>query len=144
MEKYIENVEDFLKNNDWLQNESEFDCVMYEARDLLEAEGAGIEAVTPILELMERHPLVCFGSPGALVHFMEKFYKKGYEELLEGSVQRIPTIHTVWLLNRLINGATDEKAIEYIQIMKSIYANNELHEEIRSVAKDFLEYHEEL
>lgn len=52
---------------------------------------------------MERHPLISSGTPGALVHYVESFYKKGYEELLEKSVRNAPTVHTVWMLNRLIN-----------------------------------------
>jgi hypothetical protein len=45
------------------------------------------------------------------VHFIEKFYRKGYEEKLLESISRRPTFHTVWMLNRLINGAKvpDEK-----------------------------------
>lgn len=143
MEEHINKIEEFLTNNDWMKNESEFENIMYEIRDSLTSNGVGIEAVEPILELMERYPLVSFGSPGALTHFMETFYKKGYEALLERSVRKAPTVHTVWLLNRLINGATDEKALEYIQIMKSIYGYCNLHQEIRDVAKALLEYHEE-
>lgn len=59
----------------------------------LEVEGVGIEAVTPLLELMERHPMDDFGMPGAIVHFVERFYKNGYEELLIESVKRRPTMH---------------------------------------------------
>ena len=33
----------------------------------------------PILELIANHPEVDFGSPGELVHFVEKFYHQGYE-----------------------------------------------------------------
>lgn len=40
------------------------------------------EFVEPILEIISTNPSVDFGMPGDLVHFVEKFYKKGYEELL--------------------------------------------------------------
>ena len=66
--------------------------------------GVGIEAVEPILQFMEQHPAIDFGTPGPLVHFVEQFYGKGYEEKLIESVQRKPVAHTVWMLNRIING----------------------------------------
>src|SRR5271157_2404854 len=67
--------------------------------------GAGIEVVEPILRFMEEHQAIEFGMPGALVHFIEHFYGKGYEEKLVESVERKPTAHKVWMLNRVINGA---------------------------------------
>jgi hypothetical protein len=65
----------------------------------------GIEATEPILRFMEEHPSIELGMPGALVHFAEKFYGHGYEEKLLESISRRPTRHTVWMLNRVINGA---------------------------------------
>lgn len=46
------------------------------------------ELVAPILEIIESNPDIDFGTPGDLVHFVEKFYKKGYEELLLKSVRK--------------------------------------------------------
>ena len=48
------------------------------------------EFVEPILEIISTNPSVNFGMPGDLVHFVEKFYKKGYEELLINSVRKNP------------------------------------------------------
>jgi hypothetical protein len=67
----------------------------------------GLEAVAPILEFMENHSAIDFGLPGALAHFVERFYKKGYEEKLLESISRKPTQQTVWMLNRIINGTKD-------------------------------------
>ena len=44
------------------------------------------ELVEPILEIIGTNPNVDFGMPGDLVHYVECFYKKGYEELLFASV----------------------------------------------------------
>lgn len=70
-----------------------------------------VEAVEPILQFMEGHPFIDYGAPGALVHFVEKFYARGYETKLVESVKRRPTTTTVWMLNRVINGtkAADAK-----------------------------------
>src|SRR5574338_93795 len=75
-----------------------------ELTDVWSSAGAGLETVEPVLQFMEEYPAIDFGMPGALVHFVERFYRKGYEEKLVESVQRKPTSVTVWMLNRVING----------------------------------------
>ena len=75
-----------------------------ELTDAWSSAGAGLETVEPILRFMEEHPPIDFGMPGTLVHFVERFYGKGYEEKLVESVRRKPTSVTVWMLNRVING----------------------------------------
>jgi hypothetical protein len=66
----------------------------------------GAEALEPVLRFMEEHPSADLGTPGALVHFVERFYGHGYEEKLLESISRRPTQHTAWMLNRVINGTT--------------------------------------
>jgi hypothetical protein len=70
----------------------------------LKEEGAGLESVSVILKFMEENPAFDFGTPGPLVHFIEKFYGRGYEAELIASISCKPTSHTIWLLNRIING----------------------------------------
>jgi hypothetical protein len=67
----------------------------------------GLDAVDPILQFMEANPNLDFGLPGPLVHFVEQYYGSGYEGKLVASVDRTPTLHTVWMLNRVINGTAD-------------------------------------
>ena len=88
---------------------------------------------------MERHPLTDFGSPGPIVHFVERFYKKGYEEELLLSLKRMPTLHTVWMLNRLVNG-TDQAEV-YLDLLKEISENTSYDKEIREEALHFLLIH---
>jgi hypothetical protein len=78
----------------------EFESRAYELRDAWEAAGADVETVEPILRFIEAHPKIDFGSPGPLVHFVERFYRKGYEAKLVDSFERQPTAHTAWMLNR--------------------------------------------
>ena len=147
MDQYIETITNFLENNDWNLNESEFILLQYDIVDKMEADLVGIEAIQPILELMEKYSLVEFGTPGPLTHFIESFYKAHktfYENLLVQSVKNNPAVHTIWLLNRIINASEEEKAKEYIQILKSISNNKNLPKDIQSVAEGFLEYHDEL
>ena len=102
----------------------------------IEESGIGIEAVEPLLQFMERHPLSDFGTPGSIVHFVEKFYKQGYEQLLITSVKRCPTMHTVWMLNRVKNGEQEQQ--ENLEILNDIAHNKDIEEEIRRLAQDFL------
>ena len=110
--------------------------VMDDCMQEIEESGIGLQAVEPLLQLMERHPLSDFGMPGSIVHFVEKFYKRGYEQLLISSVERRPTMHTVWMLNRVKNG--EENQQEYIEILHAIVHNEDVEEEIRNSARDFL------
>lgn len=84
----------------------------------------GIESVEPILEFMEAHPHLDYGMPGALVHFVEEFDEDGYVERLTNSINRKPTMLTVWMLNRVING-TQEPATKMIlaSTMRNAAAN---------------------
>ncbi len=65
----------------------------------------GAEAVEPILRFMESHPLIDYGVPAALTHFIGKqFNGEEYEQKLVDSINRQPTPQTVWMPNRRING----------------------------------------
>lgn len=71
------------------------------------------ELVKPILELIGNNATVDFGTPGYLVHFVESFYNKGYEELLIQSVIKTPTPYNIWLLHRCYNNVKDTKHNDY-------------------------------
>ncbi len=96
-----------------------FELVTSELTDAWTARGVGIEAVEPVLRFMELHPSVEIGSPGPLVHFVERLRDDGYVELLVESIARRPTEHTVWMLSRAILAATEPSARkELVQVME--------------------------
>lgn len=104
----------------------------------------GIESVEPILRFMEGHPEVDYGIPGPLVHFVEEFFERGYEEKLIESIQRKPTAATVWMLNRVINGTQDETAREQLYAtMKEAAAHPEADNDTVELIGTFLEDSEE-
>lgn len=76
--------------------------VMYESIDKIKSAGYGLNAVGGLLSLLERHPEIWFGDPGAIVHFIEQF-SPDYEILLLESVKRSPSFTTVFMVNRCIN-----------------------------------------
>ena len=86
---------------------------------------------------MERHPLDDFGMPGAMVHFIEHFYPD-FVPLLINSVKRAPALHTVWMLNRCINGSSDKE--ELLAVLKSTANDETVDKNIRDSAKSFLDY----
>ncbi len=56
------------------------------------------------------------------------------------SVKRTPTVHTLWLLNRLINGADNETVKIYVAMMYEAFQNVSNPKEVRVEAKHFYEY----
>lgn len=122
-----------------MQDNEDFETVMMDCMEEIEENYNQLDSVQPLLRLMERHPLTDFGSPGPIVHFVERFYKKGYEEELLLSLKRMPKLHTVWMLNRLING-TDQAEV-YLELLKEISENASYNKEIREEALHFLSIH---
>lgn len=84
------------------------------------SDGIGFDAVSHVLRFMEGNPGIDYGKPGALVHFLERFYMHGYEDELIASIRRKPTPYTVWMLNRLINGTkSSDMRLHYINELKN-------------------------
>ena len=78
------------------------------------------EFVAPILEIIADNPSVDFGMPGELVHFVEQFYKNGYEELLIASVSEKPTPHNIWMLHRCYNDIDNPQHEKFAEVIKKL------------------------
>jgi hypothetical protein len=104
--------------------------------------GFGVDTVEPVLRMMEAHPAWDFGMPGALVHYVERFYKLGYEAMLVESLKRRPTSHTLWMLNRLINGEKDADSKRAFVAMLASVAQGSAHKVlVKERAEHFLSLH---
>jgi hypothetical protein len=113
-----------------------------ELTDAWSTAGAGVETVEPILRFMEEHSAINFGAPGPLVHFVERFYRNGYEDKLVESVQRRPTWHTVWMLNRVINGTKiPEVKQRLMAVMEEAKRNPVADQNVLKQVDRFLERH---
>jgi hypothetical protein len=110
-----------------------------ELTDSWASAGAGPETIAPVLRFIEEHPTVEFGTPRALVHFVERFFQHGYQERLVESIERKPTAQTIWMLNRVINGTkeTDAKQI-LIAILDSARRSPLADQNTRQMADRFL------
>lgn len=106
-----------------LQNAAKEDEEYYMDDDLIDAINEypePFELVEPILEIIGTHPRVDFGMPGDLVHFLEQFYKHGYEELLVSSVRKNPTAHNIWMVHRCFNDVNNPKREMFVELMKEL------------------------
>ena len=106
-----------------LQNAAKEDEEYYMDDDLIDAINEypeSFELVEPILEIIGTHPRVDFGMPGDLVHFLEQFYKHGYEELLVSSVRKNPTAHNIWMVHRCFNDVNNSKREILVELMKEL------------------------
>ena len=123
----------------------EDDEITYEFDDLIEKISdlnLGLSSIEPLLHFIEEHPLVDFGFPGVIVHYLERFYKQGYEEKLIASLNRKPTRHTAFMLNRLINGTTRKE--DYLLLMNDIVHRNDVEQEIKDDVQEFLDFQKEM
>ncbi len=80
--------------HDAITEDQEFELAD-EIVDAMEAYLNPFDLVVPHIRTHCNHPEVDFGSPGELVHFVEKFYHQGYEDLLLESVLKSPTVHNI-------------------------------------------------
>lgn len=131
-EEVFDRLEDIAALDDFAARSSELADAWSQSED-------GFEAVEPILQFMELHPSLDFGMPGPLVHFVERYYGRGYEQKLFDSISRRPTNHNVWMLNRVINGTKDPSIRQrLIEILKRARDNPVTDENARSLANRFL------
>jgi hypothetical protein len=134
MEKELSQLVDEL--NESILKEDFID-IAYNVIEKIEEREDAFDAIDSILMLMERNPNVDFGTPGPLVHFAERFYKNGYEEKLVDSLKRCPTKHTVWMLNRIINGSQGDKKKYFINVLRDVIVFPNLNNEVISLANHF-------
>ena len=129
-----------LRQLESLIGTDDFEFVSEEIFEKLENEGAGFEIVNDLIGIMERHPLDDLGMPGPVVHFIERFYPD-YLPALVDSVKRAPSMHTVWMLNRCINGTKDKT--ELVAVLRSVVDNDDADELVRDAARGFLDYQQD-
>lgn len=116
----------------------EYLCEIVEGADDGEVDDATFEAA---FRFMERNAAAELGSPGPLVHFLERFYPRYLSRLVE-SVRRCPTFMTIWMVNRILNGEVDEPdRSELVSLLVSVSRSAEVDALLRQEAQDFLNLH---
>ncbi len=138
MDEVIKNL--IKKISDSVIND-EFIDIAEEVIEEIEQRPDRYDAIEPIFKLMENNPEVDFGKPGPLVHFLEKFYQNGYEEKLVESLHRRPIKHTIWMLNRIINGSDGDKRKYFLNLLEKIIVSPNLDDSIVLLARHFRSLH---
>ena len=134
MENVIKKLERYIENDEVTY---EFDDAIEELEQL----DLGLSSVESLLGFMEKHPFTDFGMPGEIVHYMERFYRHGYEELLVKSIERRPTIHTLFMMNRLINGGRDREY--YMELLKEVTERADIEKKIQDAAQEYIDFQNE-
>ena len=75
--------------------------------------------------------------PGDLVHFVEQFYKHGYEELLIASVRNHPTPHNIWMVHRCYNDTENPKREKFAELIKKLKNDRSVSSEIKNSIDEF-------
>ena len=115
----------------------------YETEEVLEKvtqEDDSIEYVKSLLKYMEENPYIDYGMPGPIVHYIESYYQKGYEELLYDSITDRPTQHTLWMLNRIINAPKLTDKDKYMSLLRKISVDESIDPNVRKDAKSFFDF----
>jgi hypothetical protein len=108
----------------------------------LRQSAAGAWAIDAILQFMEREPDADFGAPGGLVHFIEAFPLEVYLPRLKASLERRPTPHTLWMLNRSINAASsNSERSELLALMQACEDHPFSRAEEREEVDNYLRHH---
>ncbi|WP_394522830.1 hypothetical protein [Lacrimispora sp. JR3] len=132
------NEQEFIETLRKAVSEDDFINIAYDVVDSIKESETPYNFVEPILQLMEDFPEADFGQPGPLTHFVETFYNNGYEELLYQSVKRKPTLHTIWMMNRIINDPKLVNKESYLDLLNEIRNRNNVDKDIKDRINFFM------
>ncbi|SCY73364.1 hypothetical protein [Butyrivibrio sp. INlla14] len=82
--------------------------------------------------------------PGPIVHFLESYYRNGYEGELLLSLKRKPTEHTAWMANRILNDQNFSNREEMLRILRESIERDDIDESTKNSIKEFLDYQEQI
>ncbi len=95
------------------------------------------EAMDAMFRVVERLASADLGSPGPLVHTIEKL--PNYKARLRESMQRIPTPYTVWMVNRILNTSLpQEQRQSWLDVLASVVTHPLATEKVKEDAQSFL------
>ncbi|MER2564365.1 MAG: folylpolyglutamate synthase/dihydrofolate synthase family protein [Myxococcaceae bacterium] len=102
----------------------------------------GLDAVRfrrAVFALLERFPDAEFGTPGALIHEVER--RPGFEADLEASLSRQPTFLTVSMVNRLMNLTEAPAALlRWSRVLEGVTVHPRASDWVQKAARRYLEH----
>lgn len=115
----------------------------YETNDILEEIyncNEGEEYIQYLINFMRDNPMIDYGMPGPVVHFIEKYPQDKYKIFLLSALNEKPNCHLLWMLNRITNIANESDRKKYIEVFRIISERKDIDEVIRNDAKGFYEF----
>ena len=92
-----------------------------------------------VFALLERFPDAEFGTPGALIHEVER--RPGFEDELEQSLARQPTFLSVSMVNRLMNLTEDAQTLlRWSTVLESVTRHARAPDWVQKAASRYLEH----
>ena len=111
---------------------------LWELTDALMSVPEPEKAIPELFRVMERLPATDLGSPGPLVHTLERLH--GYEGELVRSVRRQPSQLSVWMVNRILNtNLSDDARRSYIALLNEALAHPNAPETVPQEVRGFIE-----
>ncbi len=93
------------------------------------------KALDAMLGILERYPEDELGSPGPLVHAIEQCI--GYERNLLNSIEKQPSVLSVWMLCRLVR---EEREVKYLEALRAVMKNPKAGEQVKEDVQILLSY----
>jgi hypothetical protein len=107
----MRSIKEIIGNIDGLNLDGDYWRMLDSLADEIKNHPEGASIIPAVLRLFERFPDGEFGEPGPLVHAIEIYYRRGYENHLLESLQGKPTKRTQWLARRIVNAHDENEAI---------------------------------
>ena len=108
--------------------------------DELMAQPQPERAIPTLFAVMERMPDTEMGTPGPLVHTLERM-RGHYEHELAQSVKRQPANLSVWMVNRILNGTRDSRQRQiYLDLLRIAAEHPTAPDSVRHEAEHFIQH----
>jgi len=96
--------------------------------------------IRSLFDVMERMPNADLGSPGPIVHTLERMPGRYENELVE-SIKRLPTPTAIWMVNRILNGTRKPGQRQfYMDLLRFAVEHPAAPECAKHEAQHFIEY----
>ncbi len=96
-------------------------------------------AIPEIFTVMERLLDADLGSPGPLVHTLER-WRGSYEVELARSVRRCPSMLSVWMVNRILNSnLSGETRRTYMSLLNEVATRANAPKDVKDSARHFIQ-----
>ena len=119
--------------------EANGDKRLYELVENLEKFDAPEQIAEILFRLMERLSDCDLGSPGPIVHTLEKL--ESYQKHLFESLKRKPTQLTVWMANRILNVTSIQSEREFLlMLLQNVESNPQASIDTKKRTQRFLEF----